>query len=363
MDSINVVCFCVDGTTPYSDSFKYKFKYCQEMIPELASRFVIVHTRIGRENILQNDKITKIREEDFKIVCNDRLCHFFIETAFSYRGNTAWQHDRALAFYEITSMMILFTAIVPVAITKLTVKKTGSVLEKEAKMRTYYNGMASGFISGIAVFKQVDLSIVQKFLSLIEAHVANKAIRVNLLYRLSQISTDIKLIIGQNIVDLDAGFLNPTKSQLLQVVSKYKISFIEEAHAQPCIVTATKEPNCVSFNIQTSTWRTLIGALVAYTCSNIYNKDELEDINCKIAAANLQIVSTADQIHTILSTHNDVLTKYKDYIEEIANFIGALSVTYLPLDCFINLDESIYKNFDSDKIYEYKAKYEKILKL
>jgi len=264
------------------------------------------------------------------------------------RGNPYWPHDRAIASVTISSMLTTIRAMPPVYIKNLTFKKTEEILKKDAQMKAYVSGEISGFVDGIKTFKQLDAPVLEKFSKISLSHTIAKARYYNFSHREHLLHVATPVISGLDAVDLIAAFCKPVLSKVLNIDVGNAITCLEVAHWKTSEVKFTKkEPTCVECVVSANYPRLLYGVTIALTDASNYNANKLDAIYSEIATANVQVIACSYQILSLFLDHKDVLEKYKTFVERTALIIGALSVTHLPFAEFIELDNLIYKNFDS----------------
>lgn len=370
MDSITAVVFVVNATAPFSADFLRFFNYYREMVPELSSRFIVVHSHWGlRQRLEQPDKVGE-RVNVFVDKTKHRCEHFFInsvikEDVFSPK---AAHFDRALSFAVVTSLLTYLMAKESTPLRVLRYRKSPNVkqvnlvlaqmhdtvksnrnlpisTQVERLIDTACRERMSGYTAGIHVLDDqkgeisTEVEAGLKEMAEIKAAIGSKR------QRLYNIDDESSVELGSDTADASWQFFNGYVTRKLSVLPAHRINHIKTSVLDGYKCTFSKEEysqdnHLVECEVTTGFWRNLNGTIVAYAVSSNYYQGEIRDLNLELASLRAREQELLAKISDGTARRESLGNRKKEieqFLENLAILLQTLSEDYYPIQSYLDL--------------------------
>lgn len=308
-ETLNAVWFVCNSNDLYSGNFQRNYGYYKSMLPDLADKLVIVHTRLSVSDLELNPDFMKERIKQFQttIDTDPRIKHFFV--------NAFWKSNRyellefALNSLAVSSLLQHSSSLPTQKIATIGLLKSQRIKSLDPKLSQMAQRRIETFVDGL---KQFSLGRGQAHGSIIKADTQNpdedadpssgnivqrvakaaiseargtstggKTVLDNARERLAAIDNDHLVRVGsKSATEVHGSLLAPYQDETLEINSLYPIMSVEKNLGdRNCYWSGEPEYSSdrkqVRQKIQSQLCGGLSGTIIAYTHSNIYHASEI----------------------------------------------------------------------------------------
>jgi len=361
MGELTTIIFIVNSRTPYSASFIKYFKYYTEMLSQLSSKFIVVHSHFGideRVDVQVNEHVNggsrmEQRVNNFIQATGSDCEHYFINSRCNVSGNYIVPKlktlDTAVSYSVLTQILLSIFTRSNIPIANIKFKKTVDINNVESLIRTSLNAKLTGYTQGISSLCQVTGNVADNLSAAIKDIVKLDTSIKTIQARLDDIDVCYPEETGFTSISRHwyNGINNKSKTLLATITSEVDISYANIEYwcndNQYSISKPLKYSDgrkTITCELTTDDYKQDLDlCVVAYSNKNIIYKDEI--VKLKQELQSLMTISHDKKLqlqqYKSVIAQPGTLDKIISYIDTIGTTLHKFTSDYYSIETFLSI--------------------------